>query len=388
LKKRAKFFHQDRDVEKADIDMKRKIGLIVNPVAGMGGSVGLKGTDGEIYKKALALGAKPVTPERTQDVLSHIRHNESITLFVAPGKMGERYIRRNDMPYRVIGTVARETSKEDTKRISAKMLNNGIELLVFVGGDGTARDIYDSINSKIPVVAVPGGVKVFSSVFAVSARAAAEMIETFVESTDVIEEEVLDIDEDAFREGNLASRLYGYLLVPNVKKLLQGAKEASVISGSSVEWKKELATYTVEEMDKRVLYLLGPGTTLKAIADELGAPKTLLGIDAIFEGKSVGADLNEKGILELFDKYEKRKIILTPIGGNGFILGRGSKQFTPEVIKQVDRENIMVVATRDKINRLDCLRVDTGDSDLDRLLSGYMEVTVGYKEKMMVKVRC
>jgi len=136
------------------------------------------------------------------------------------------------------------------------------------------------------------------------------------------------------------------------------------------------------------LYLLGPGTTLKAIADELGVPKTLLGIDAIFEGKSVGKDLNEKGILALFDKYKKRKIILTPIGGNGFILGRGSKQFTPEVIKQVDRENIMVVATMDKINRLDCLRVDTGDLDLDRLLSGYMEVTVGYKEKMMVEVRC
>lgn len=155
------------------------------------------------------------------------------------------------------------------------------------------------------------------------------MMEAFVESTDLIEEEVLDIDENAFREGRLASRLYGYLLVPNVKKLLQGAKEGSSISGSSVEWKKEIATYTVEEMDKKVLYLLGPGTTLKAIADELGVPKTLLGIDAIFEGKSVGKDINEKGILALFDKYKKRKIILTPIGGNGFILGRGSKQFTP-----------------------------------------------------------
>ena len=369
-------------------DMKRTIGLIVNPVAGMGGSVGLKGTDGEMYKKALELGAKPVTPERTKDVLSHIRNKDKITLFVAPGKMGERHVEGTDMPYTVIGRVGGDTAAEDTKRISEEMVNNGIELLVFVGGDGTARDICDTISSKIPVVAVPGGVKVFSSVFSVSARAAAEMIQAFVESTDLIEEEVLDIDENAFREGRLASKLYGYLLVPNVKKLLQGAKEASGISGSSVEWKKEIATYTVEEMGKRVLYLLGPGTTLKAIADELGVPKTLLGIDAIFEGKSAGRDLNEKGILALFDKYKKRKIILTPIGGNGFILGRGSKQFTPEVIKQVGRENIMVVATRDKINRLDCLRVDTGDLDLDRLLSGYMEVTVGYKEKMMVKVRC
>jgi len=368
--------------------MKRTIGLIVNPVAGMGGSVGLKGTDGEMYKKALELGAKPVTPERTRDVLSHIRNRDRITLFVAPGKMGERHVEGTDMSYKVIGKVGRDTAAEDTKRISEEMVNNGIELLVFVGGDGTARDICDAISSKIPVVAVPGGVKVFSSVFSVSARAAAEMIEAFVESTDLIEEEVLDIDEDAFREGRLASKLYGYLLVPNVKKLLQGAKEASGVTGSAVQDKLAVAKYVVENMDRGILYLFGPGTTVKAIADELGVPKTLLGIDAVFEGKSVGTDVNEKRILGLFNKYEKRKIILTPIGGNGFILGRGSKQFTPEVIKQVDRENIMVVATIDKINRLDCLRVDTGDLGLDRLLSGYMEVTVGPKEKMMVKVRC
>ena len=368
--------------------MKSTIGLIVNPVAGMGGSVGLKGTDGEMYKRALQLDAKPVTPKRTSDVLSHIRNKDMITLFVAPGKMGERYVKGGDISFTVIGMVGEDTSTEDTKRISEEMVSNGVDLLVFVGGDGTARDIYDAISSRIPVVAVPAGVKVFSSVFAVSARAAAEMVDAFVEGTGVAEEEVLDIDENAFREGRLASRLYGYLLVPSVKKLLQGGKEASGTSGSSVESKKEIARYIVEEMDKRILYLLGPGTTLMAIADELGVPKTLLGIDAIFDGKLVGTDLNEKGILKLFDKYEKKKVILTPIGGNGFILGRGSKQFTPEVIQQVGRENIMVVGTRDKVTRLDCLRVDTGDFEVDELLSGYTEVTVGYREGMMVKVEC
>ena len=368
--------------------MKSTIGLIVNPVAGMGGSVGLKGTDGDIYKRAVELGAKPVTPKKTSDVLSHIRNKNMITLFVAPGKMGEAYVKGGDISFRVIGTVGEHTSTEDTKRISEEIVSNGVDLLVFIGGDGTARDIYDAISSRIPVVAVPAGVKVFSSVFAVSARAAAEMVDAFVEGTEVTEEEVLDIDENAFREGRLASRLYGYLLVPHVKKLLQGGKEASDITGSSVEGKKEIARYIVEEMDKGMLYLLGPGTTLKAIADELGVPKTLLGVDAIFDGELAGTDLNEKGILKLLDKYQKRKIILTPIGGNGFILGRGSKQFTPEVIKQVHRENIIVVGTRDKLNRLDCLRIDTGNFEVDRLLSGYMEVTVGYKEEMIVKVRC
>jgi len=368
--------------------MNRTVGLIVNPVAGMGGSVGLKGTDGEMYEKALELGAKPVTPERTQEALSHIRNKDRITLFVAPGNMGERHLADTDMPYTVIGNRGDVTSAGDTKRISEEMIINRVELLVFVGGDGTARDIYDAIGSKIPVVAVPSGVKVFSSVFAVSARAAAEMVDAFVGDGDTTEEEVLDIDEDAFREGRLASRLYGYLQVPNVKNLLQGAKEASGVTGSSLQDKLAVAKYVVEKMDKGVLYLLGPGTTLKAIADELGVPKTLLGIDAVFEGKTVETDVNETGILDLFNKYEKRKIILTPIGGNGFILGRGSKQITPEVIKQVDRGDIIVVGTRDKVDRLECLRVDTGDLEVDRLLSGYMEVAVGYNETMMLKVRC
>ena len=141
-------------------------------------------------------------------------------------------------------------------------------------------------------------------------------------------------------------------------------------------------------IDKKTLYLLGPGTTLKTIADEIGIPKTLLGVDGIFDGKLVGTDLNESRILELFKKYEKRKIIVTPIGGNGFIFGRGSKQFTPEVIRQAGRDNIIVVGTVGKLNRLDCLRVDTGDYELDKMLSGYMEVTVGYKEMMKVNVKC
>jgi predicted polyphosphate/ATP-dependent NAD kinase len=268
------------------------------------------------------------------------------------------------------------------------MVGRGVELLIFVGGDGTARDIYDEIGSRVTVVAVPAGVKVFSSVFAVSARAAAEMVDAFVDGADVTEEEVLDIDEDAFREDRLASRLYGYLVVPEVRRFLQPGKAASSVSKSSVESKKEIAADVVEGMDAETLYLLGPGTTLRAITDEMGLPKTLLGVDAVRAEKSVGTDLNEKGILRLLERYEKRKIIVTPIGGNGFIFGRGSKQFTPEVIKQVGRKNIVVVGTRDKLNRLDCLRVDTGDFELDELLCGYMEVTVGYKEGMMVKVRC
>jgi predicted polyphosphate/ATP-dependent NAD kinase len=367
---------------------KKRLGLIVNPVAGMGGSVGLKGTDGDMYEKAVELGAEPVTPKRTSDVLSHIEHRDRIQLLVAPGKMGEKHIRAFDIPFTVIGTLGEETSAEDTRRIAQEMVDDGIELLVFVGGDGTARDICDAIDSKVPVVAVPAGVKVFSSAFAVSARAAAEMVDAFVDGTDVTEEEVLDIDEDAFREDRLASRLYGYLTVPEVRRFLQPGKTASSVGKSSKECKRDIAAFVVEEMDSETMYLLGPGTTLRAITDVMGLPKTLLGVDAVRAGELVGNDLNERGILRLFERCEERKIIVTPIGGNGFIFGRGSKQFTPDVIRQVGRKNVIVVGTRDKVSRLDCLRVDTGDFELDKILCGYMEVTVGYREGIMVEVRC
>ena len=359
--------------------MKRRIGLLVNPVAGMGGSVGLKGTDGKTYQKALELGAIPITPARTKEFLLYVRNTEDIELFVAPGKMGEEYIRDSGLSYKVVGTIGEVTSEKDTKRIAGDILARGAELLIMVGGDGTARDVCDAVGLGIPVVAVPAGVKVFSSVFAFSARAAGEMVDAFLMGVDVTEEEVLDIDEDAFREGRLDSTLYGYLTVPSVRDLLQGGKDASV--GRS-------AAYIVEEMESGTLYLLGPGTTVKAITDELGVTKTLLGVDAVIDGSVEGTDLNEQGMLQLFKRYERMKIIVTPIGGNGFIFGRGNKQFTPEVIKYVGRENIMLAGSRDKLNKLDCLRVDTGDFELDRQLAGFMDITVGYKHSKVMPVRC
>jgi predicted polyphosphate/ATP-dependent NAD kinase len=367
--------------------MGKSLGLIVNPVAGMGGSVGLKGTDGAMYQKALALGAESVTPKRTRDLLAHIQHKDDVSLLVARGKMGEQHV-EGFLPFEVVGAIGQETSAEDTKRIAREMVDRGIELLIFVGGDGTARDICDAIDSRVPVVAVPAGVKVFSAAFAVSARAAAEMVDAFLAGSAVTEEEVLDIDEEAFREDRLASRLYGYLLVPEARQFLQPGKAASSVGKTAAQSKQEIATYVVEGMDPETLYLLGPGTTLRAVADELGLAKTLLGVDAIHAGALVGKDLNEKGILDLVERHRKGKIIVTPIGGNGFILGRGSKQFTPEVIRQVGINNIVVVGTRDKVSQLECLRVDTGDLALDEMFRGYIRVTVGYGEAMLMEVRC
>ena len=358
----------------------------------MGGSVGLKGTDGGLYEEALALGADPVTPDRTAAFLSHLNHREEITFLTAPGEMGASFLQEASFPFRVVGEIGKETSAGDTKRIALEMLDQRstasgpMDLLIFVGGDGTARDIVDAIDSEIPVVAVPAGVKVYSAVFALNPRAAAEMVDAFVEGTSVTEEEVLDIDEEAFRQDRLDSRQYGHLLVPRTSQYLQHGKVASSATASVEETKRDIAAFFVEEMNASTLYLLGPGTTVRAVTEALDLPKTLLGVDAIFDGKLVGEDLNERGLLDLLDDYEKRVIVVTPLGGNGFIFGRGNKQFTPEVIRRVGTENVRVIAARQKLQSLDCLRVDTGDVELDEMLAGWMTVTVGYRENRMIRV--
>lgn len=361
-----------------------KVGLIVNPISGMGGSVGLKGTDGNAYKRAMELGAKQVTPQRAEAALSLIKRND-IYLFVAPGKMGEDYIKKFNFKYKVVGKIDKKTTAEDTKRTAKEMMEEAIDLLVFVGGDGTARDIYDAIGISVPVVAIPSGVKMFSSVFALSPYAAAEMIDSYAK--EFIEKEVLDIDEDAFRDNRLAAKLYGYLKVPKTKSLLQGGKEPSTTSKPETENKGEIARYIVENMEKDILYILGPGTTVKSIADELNVNKTLLGVDSVYNKELVGKDLNERGLIKLIKKYKKAKIIVTPIGGNGFIFGRGSKQITPGVLRLVGEDNIIIVSTAGKISKLECLRVDTGDAEVDRRLRKFVKVISGYNEETIVEVK-
>lgn len=360
----------------------------MNPVAGMGGSVGLKGTDGDMHKKATELGAKPVTQERAREFLSHIKNKNDLSFFVAPGKMGENIVNNYNVNFSVVSSLNSEiTSAEDTKRIAKEMLSQDIDLLVFVGGDGTARDIYDAIGLKRPVIGVPSGVKMFGSVFGVSARAAAEIVDELIQGNISIEErEVLDISEDAYREGKLDIKLYGYLKVPEVTGLVQSGKEPTRTTPSK-ENQKAIAQYIVENMDRDTLYLLGPGTTTKAIADELElVKKTPLGVDAIYDRRIVGENLNEKKILDQLKNFPKVRIILSPIGGNAFLLGRGNQEFSPKVLKLIGKENIIVVATRDKINKVKCLRVDTNDMEVDNMLKGYIKVVTHYNEETLMEV--
>ncbi len=367
----------------------KTLGLIVNPVAGMGGAVGLKGTDGRaILKKAVSLGAKPIAPARAKFFLSELKFaDEKIRLFVGAGNMGEEEAMSCGFACTVFKKRKKETTAEDTREIARKIADAKADLLVFCGGDGTARNILEAVNIDIPVLGVPTGVKMHSSVFAVDAKAAAKVAMGFLwGELPLREAEVMDVDENAFREGRVSSRLYGYLLTPYEPYLVQGAKMASPMTESELRNQAAIAVYIIENMKPDLAYIIGPGTTTRTIGDLLDATKTLLGVDIFSNKKIVASDVNEKQILEKI-RGKTAQIIVTPIGGQGFIFGRGNQQISPEVIRRVGLDNIIVVATEGKLRSLKSLRVDTGDPNLDGALrSRKLKVVADYKTEYVTRI--
>ena len=361
----------------------------MNPVAGVGGRVGLKGSDGaDIQRRAQVLGAVPQAQVRAAQALERLRRLVGqVDLITYPGEMGEDVARACGFDPVVLGAIRPgQTSAEDTRRAAREMRERGVDLLLFAGGDGTARDIYEAVGEDLVVLGIPAGVKIHSAVYATHPGAAGELAALYLEgrADGVREAEVMDIDEEAFRQGSLSARLYGYLRVPVRSGLVQSQKVPSSGEEASMA---AIAIDVVEKMEPGVLYILGPGTTVRAIAAELGVSKTLLGVDAVLDRALVLADANEAQLLALLEGGAAR-IVVTPIGGQGFLFGRGNQQISPRVIAAVGRENILVVSTPDKLHSLgrQPLLVDTGDPAVDAMLGGYLLVITGYNERAVRKV--
>jgi predicted polyphosphate/ATP-dependent NAD kinase len=369
-------------------DTKRTIGFIINPIAGMGGRVGLKGTDGiDTLQKALDLGAEPIASVRAEMFLSKLKPlRGSVHLIVGVASMGEFEAQKFGFEFEVIGKRKDETCAEDTKEVVKIIIEKRAELLVFCGGDGTARDILNIVQLDLPILGVPTGVKMHSAVFAVSPESAAVIVSRFLfEGLPLRETEVMDVDEKAFRSGRVSASLYGYVLTPYEPLLIQGSKIASPITEDELHNQAAIAVYIMEEMEDGIVYIIGPGTSTRSIADLLDEKKTLLGVDLFIDRKIMARDVNEEKILkEIMGK--KAKIIVTPIGGQGFIFGRGNQQISPKVIRTVGLENIAIIATKNKMKDLRTLRVDTGDASLDKEFHGYRRVVTDYREEHVVHV--
>jgi len=369
----------------------KRLGFLVNPIAGMGGSVGLKGTDGdETLRMAVELGAKPKSPSRArQFLLEFLKMPVSVELCTSAGQMGEDEARSCGIePKHVLGEKQAVTKREDTRILAGKLAEDKVDLLVFCGGDGTARDIADVIDAKLPALGIPAGVKVYSAVFGANPVACAIIAADFLAGRLVNHDaEVMDIDEEDFRSGILSAKLYGYMKVPIQGALMQQVKSSSPETQSEKSRQGDIAKHIIEEMHDDTIYIVGPGSTTKAIGELLGVDKTLLGVDILFRRKILVKDVNESQILKL-TRGRRCKIIVTPIGGQGYIFGRGNQQISPSVIESVGMNNIIVAATNHKLHSLGHRRllVDTGDPSLDELLRGYIRVVTGYREATVVKV--
>jgi NAD+ kinase len=372
----------------------RRIGVVVNPIAGMGGRVGLKGTDNKV-KEARRRGAEPRSPDRAIQALSHLAQQQGeVELLVYGGEMGETEARAAGFDPLVAGTPSEDTtSSTDTQRAvrafaewsspatspdqqAGQPRDQGVDLILFVGGDGTAVDVAETLadlDVEVPILGVPAGVKVYSSVFAVTPRAAGRIAVTFDRTE---RREVNDIDEDAYRGGDVNTELRALAWVP-VGEDVQSSKQ---VGGGTIE---QLAQATAAEMREEpdVTYVLGPGSTVDAIKTELGFDGTPLGVDVWQNDTVLAQDATESEILEAVT--ERNLVVVSPIGGQGFVFGRGNPQISPAVITQSEIE---VVASRQKLDETGVLRVDTGDPALDEQLKGWQRVRVGKFERRLLKV--
>lgn len=350
-----------------------KIGLIVNPIAGMGGRVGLKGTDG-VSELAIRLGAKEISLERAEEALRAVTRKD-VLFFTCSGKMGEEVLKKIGLRYEITYIAPRITSSEDTKRAAQNMLD--CDLILFAGGDGTARDIIDAIDAEVPILGIPAGVKIFSPVFGLTPREAGSIVSEYDGSTTI--QEVLDIDEEAYRKGKLDIKIYGIARVP-VSSSLQRGKEPLGFNGA----KKDIAQRIVDDT-KDELLIIGPGTTTLEVKKAFKVEGGLLGVDLIHRGRIVKKDASEKDILQETKLWKGDKVIIvSPIGNQGFIFGRGNQQISSEVIRNANK--IIVIASPEKLMDIEALHVDTGDPELDRKLRGYIKVLCGYRDFKFMRI--
>ncbi len=365
----------------------KRVGVIINPIAGMGGSVGLKGSDG-LYEEALRRGAVPQAEARMREaLLPLLQEKEAIAIYTGGGPLGEALCKRMGFPHVVVFDVPPRLSAETTRELCRRLDAAESDLILFAGGDGTARDVSAVLRRSRVALGVPAGVKMHSPVYATSPAVAGRVAASYLRHGHSVEAEVIDLDENRYRKGMVETALYGYLTIPLDVRGIQSRKSPSPRSEAALM--EGIAARVVEEMEPEVYYLIGAGSTTRAIMERLSLPYTLLGVDLIQNKSLLRRDVYGEQIQSLIGAGKVR-LITTIVGGQGFLFGRGNQQLTAPLLAHIGKEHISIVATRDKILQLAGrdLLIDTGDAALDKALSGYYRITVSYGETLMYRAAC
>ena len=371
---------------------KFNLGLVINPIAGIGGSVALKGSDGEgVAEQAVALGATAKSNARAALALEILLpYKDNIVIHTVSGSMGESTANALGFTTQLIYTVESEvTSERDTEQAVSKLITQDIDLLLFAGGDGTARNVCHIVGDKFPVLGIPAGCKIHSGVYAITPKAAGRVVELMITNqlVSLTDADVMDIDESLFRQGIVKAKRYGEMQVPSELRYIQAVKSGGKESDELVL--QDIAADIISKMDDE-LFIIGSGSTTAFVMEELALENTLLGVDAVHEQALVASDLTEPQLWQLIQdrKQGNIKLVITLIGGQGHIFGRGNQQLSPRVIRAIGKDNIHIIATKTKLNALDArpLIADTGDSVLDIELSGYLPVITGYNDQVLYPV--
>jgi predicted polyphosphate/ATP-dependent NAD kinase len=373
-----------------------KLGLVINPIAGIGGSVALKGSDGiGIAEQAIALGATAKSNTRAALALEILLpYQENIIIYTAAGDMGEHTAKALGFNTQVVYGLEHSlehklTTALDTEQAVSALITKDIDLLLFAGGDGTARNVCHIVQDKFPVLGIPAGCKIHSGVYAITPKAAGRVVELMITNqlVSLTDADVMDIDESLFRQGIVKAKRFGEMQVPSELRYIQAVKSGGVESDELVL--QDIAADVIAKMDDE-LFIIGSGSTTAFVMEELALDNTLLGVDAISEQALIASDLTEAQLWQLIQPYAqgKVKLLITLIGGQGHIFGRGNQQLSPRVIRAIGKENIIIIATKAKLNALQArpLIADTGDSELDMVLSGYLAVITGYNDQVLYPV--
>ncbi|MDO6507519.1 ATP-NAD kinase family protein [Colwellia sp. 4_MG-2023] len=389
-----------------------KLGLVINPIAGIGGSVALKGSD-DMVNHALALGAEFKANERTQTALNILLpYQDEIIIYTANNQMGEQTAKSLGFNVELVyQTSTDKTQAIDTEKTISALLTKQVDIILFAGGDGTARNIAKVValnaqkkdSSQIPVLGIPAGCKIHSGVYAITPKAAGRVVELMVtkQLVTLTEGDVMDIDESLFRQGIVKAKRFGEMQIPSELRYIQAVKSGG----------KELDELVLQDISEDVishmsdneeaLFIIGSGSTTDFLMGELGLDNTLLGVDLVKNQMLVANDVTEKQLWQHLiatkesaaTEQQNITLVITLIGGQGHIFGRGNQQLSPRIIRLIleqrgGKDNIMIIATKKKLAALNNtpLISDTGDNELDQLLSGFMPITTGYKDQVLYPV--
>ena len=378
-----------------------RIGVLVNPDAGLGGKLGFKGSDGRAEEARLS-GAKDRAGPRISETMGYIskmiqsKKCLDFDLFICGGKMGFDWIQ--EIPFsnmKVIGDWQGKTSAEDTSLAVELLLDENVDLILYAGGDGTTRDIIEKLDlldsSELPLIGVPSGVKMYSGCFAEDTQAAAEVLAAWINGElGFSTTEVLDMDEDSYRMGEWKIDMFGQATTPASPLWIQGSKHQIQAIGED-EVLESLSEHILElYLKDDYLIVWGAGGSLNKIAKLCGLSTTLLGIDITKGNELIGTDLSEKELISILEDSSDEKIVLllSPMGGQGFLIGRGNLQLSPDVLRKIGIENIMGVATPAKLLSISRIRIDTGDISLDKEIreKKYIKMIQGYRTIKIVKI--